>query len=95
MLLTIACFRPSALARLPVDFIDNRLILWLVDALVLTCVGIDSWRKHRLHPAFGWGAALVLGVRHPHIHIGAYRGRESPRRGRGKATALRTLITLR
>ena len=38
MLLTIACLLPSALARLPVDFIDNRLILWLVDAVVLVCV---------------------------------------------------------
>jgi hypothetical protein len=69
MLLTIACFLPSALARLPVDFIDNRLILWLVDALVLTCVGIDWWRKHRLHPAFGWGAVLVLGMLHVAFYV--------------------------
>jgi hypothetical protein len=74
MLLTIACFLPSALARLPVDFIDNRLILWLVDALVLTCVGIDWWRKHRLHPAFGWGAVLVLGMLHVAFYITQTQG---------------------
>jgi len=61
MLLTIACLLPSALARLPVDFIDNRLILWLVDAVVLVCVGLDSWRKRRLHPAFGWGGCGGVG----------------------------------
>jgi hypothetical protein len=64
MLLTIACMLPSALARVPVDFIDNRLILWILDALVLTCILVDSWRKNRLHPAFGWGALVVLGVLH-------------------------------
>jgi len=74
MLLTIACLLPSALARLPVDFIDNRLILWLVDALVLVCVGLDSWRKRRLHPAFGWGAALVLGVLHAAFYITQTQG---------------------
>lgn len=74
MLLTIACLLPSALARLPVDFIDNRLILWLVDALMLTCVGIDSWRKHRLHPAFGWGTAIVLGVLHLTFFIAQTQG---------------------
>jgi len=64
MLLTIACLLPSALARLPIDILDNRLILWFLDALVLTCVGIDTWRNRRLHPAFGWGAAIVLGALH-------------------------------
>src|SRR3569833_52594 len=28
MLLTIACLLPSTLARLPIDILDNRLILW-------------------------------------------------------------------
>jgi len=64
MLLTIACLMPSAIARLPVEFIDNRFILWIGDAFVLACVGFDSWRRHRLHPAFAWGAVLVVGLLH-------------------------------
>jgi len=28
--------------------------------LVLLPVAVDTWRHRRLHPAFGWGAALVL-----------------------------------
>lgn len=68
MLLTIACMLPSALARLPVD-IDNRLILWTLDGLVLACVGIDSWRHRRLHPAFGWGVVLVLGFLHSAFYL--------------------------
>jgi hypothetical protein len=69
MLLTIVCLLPSALARLPIDFLDNRLILWVLDALVLSCVGIDAWRHRRLHPAFGWGAAAVLGVLHAAFYL--------------------------
>jgi hypothetical protein len=69
MLLTIACLLPSALARLPIDILDNRLILWALDALVLTCVGIDAWRNRRLHPAFGWGAAVVLGGLHTAFYL--------------------------
>jgi hypothetical protein len=64
MLLTIACMLPSAIARLPVSFITNELILATLYAFVLTCVGIDTLRHRRLHPAFGWGALAVLGGLH-------------------------------
>jgi hypothetical protein len=61
MLLTIPCMLPSALARLPVGFMTNALILLGLYLFVLACVGLDTLRHRRLHPAFGWGALLVLG----------------------------------
>ena len=61
MLLTIACMLPSAIARLPVSFMTNTLILTTLYAFVLTCVAIDTLRHRRLHPAFGWGGLAVLG----------------------------------
>lgn len=68
MVLTIACMLPDALARLPVSFMTNRLILWGLDAFVLLCVGVDSLGHRRLHPAFAWGALLVLGLFHAGLH---------------------------
>jgi len=60
MLLTIACMVPSAFARLPFMFDSMWLILMFTDLFVLACIGIDTLRHHRLHPAFAWGAALFL-----------------------------------
>ena len=59
MLLTIACMLPDALARLPVSFMTNPVILLGIDGFVV-CVGIDTVRYRRLHPAFGWGGGLFL-----------------------------------
>jgi hypothetical protein len=58
MLLTIACMLPDALARLPVSFMTNSLILVGLDIFVFGCVAIDTLRNRRLHPALGWGALL-------------------------------------
>jgi hypothetical protein len=69
MLLTIACLLPDALARLPVGFMTNLLILRGLDLFVLLCVGIDTLRHRRLHPAFGWGAVVVLGAFHVAFHF--------------------------
>jgi hypothetical protein len=69
MLLTIACMLPDALARLPVHFMTNRLILWGLDGFVLLCVAIDGIRRRRLHPAFAWGALIVLGAFHVAFHF--------------------------
>jgi hypothetical protein len=62
MLLTIACMLPDALARLPVSFMTNELILVGLYGFVIACVGIDTVRHRRLHPAFGWGALVLLGT---------------------------------
>lgn len=60
MLLTIACMLPSALARLPVAFMSNAVILAGCDLFILASVGIDSLRNRRLHPAFGRGGSAVF-----------------------------------
>jgi len=62
MLLTLACLLPDALARLPVSFMTDPLILLGMNGWVLACVAIDSWRHRRLHPALGWGGAVFLGA---------------------------------
>jgi hypothetical protein len=64
MLLTIACMLPSAVGRLPFDFINNFVILLSLDAFVILCVGIDTLVHRRLHPAFAWGASLILVALH-------------------------------
>lgn len=60
MLLTIGCMLPSALARLPIDNMTNLFILAGLNLFVLACVGIDSVRNRRLHPAFAFGAGALL-----------------------------------
>ncbi|HTK30251.1 MAG TPA: hypothetical protein VL309_11895 [Vicinamibacterales bacterium] len=60
MLLTIACMLPDALARLPVSFMTNGLILAGLDLFLIGCVATDTIRHRRLHPAFGWGAGSFI-----------------------------------
>jgi hypothetical protein len=64
MLLTIACMLPDALARLPVSFMTNQLILVGMDGFIVICVGIDTIWHRRLHPAFAWGAVLFVAAFH-------------------------------
>jgi len=64
MLLTIACMLPDALARLPVSFMTNQLILVGMDGFIIICVGIDTFWHRRLHPAFAWGALLFVAAFH-------------------------------
>ena len=60
MLMTIACMLPDALARLPVSFMTNQLILVGMDGFIVVSVGIDTFLHRRLHPAFAWGALLFV-----------------------------------
>lgn len=60
MLLTVGCLLPDALARLPGGFMSDGLILLGINMFVVICVGIDTWRHRRLHPAFGWGGGLFI-----------------------------------
>lgn len=60
MLLTIVCMLPDALARLPVSFMTNQLILVGLYGFVVVCVAIDTLRNRRLHPVFGWGGGVIL-----------------------------------
>jgi hypothetical protein len=66
MLLATACMMPSAFSRIPVNLtfmVSNFLsILILFNVFVIVCALIDTVRNHRLHPAFGWGGAIVIGA---------------------------------
>jgi hypothetical protein len=62
VLATLAILAP-AIARLPIDTVRQGglpVIFSLMALAVIACVVIDTWRHRRLHPAFGWGGALVL-----------------------------------
>jgi hypothetical protein len=69
MLLTIACMLPDALARLPVSFMTNQLILVGTDGFIIICVGIDALWHRRLHPAFAWGAFLFVAAFHLALYL--------------------------
>jgi hypothetical protein len=61
MLMTIACMLPSVLARLPVSFMSNGVILIGLDLFVVACIAIDTLRHGRIHPALAWaGGAFVV-----------------------------------
>lgn len=56
MLLASLSLLAPPLARV----VSDDWALWLTYLLVLTPVAVDTWRHRRLHPAFGWGAALIV-----------------------------------
>lgn len=63
MLLASMAMLTAAIARIPIAFIhEGGLLMYfgLTNLLILLCVAYDSIRHRRLHPAFAWGAALVL-----------------------------------
>jgi hypothetical protein len=60
MLLTAACMLPSVIPRLPFNIRGFPSIFLYLTIFVIAAVGIDTIRNRRLHPAFGWGASLIL-----------------------------------
>jgi hypothetical protein len=69
MLLTIACMLPDALARLPVSFMSNLLIMIELDVFVLIVVGLDTLWQRRLHPVFAWGGLLFVAAFHGALYL--------------------------
>ena len=61
MLLATLCLLPSPISRLPISFGQNVAILLWFDFFAVALVAADCWRIRRLHPAYGWGLALLLG----------------------------------
>jgi hypothetical protein len=62
LLATVGMLTP-AVARLPIDALKQAglpAFFGVTIACVLLVVAIDTVRHRRLHPAFGWGAALVI-----------------------------------
>lgn len=62
MLLAALSVVPPGIGRIPIDFVQGNVpvTLGLTDVLVVVVVVIDTARNHRLHPALGWGALLVI-----------------------------------
>ncbi len=61
MLLATVSILTPAIARIPV-IEDGGLPVFVGFTIlaVLLCIGVDTWRNRRLHPAFGWGGAFVI-----------------------------------
>ncbi|MSO49789.1 MAG: hypothetical protein EXQ49_07780 [Acidobacteria bacterium] len=61
MLLATVSILTPAIARIPV-IEDGGLPVFvgLTVLAVLLCIGVDTWRNRRLHPALGWGGAFVI-----------------------------------
>lgn len=67
MLLATLSMLAAAFARIPLGFIRANPVVMafgLTDLFVLACVSYDTWARRRLHPAFGWGALLIV-ASHP------------------------------
>ena len=63
MLLATLSILTPAIARIPLDFIRQAglpMFFGLTVLAVIVCVVVDSVKNRRLHPAFGWGGALVV-----------------------------------
>ncbi len=63
MLLAAVNLLAPAIARIPLSFIANGGALaffGLTDLCILVCVGFDTVRNRRLHPAFLWGTLFII-----------------------------------
>lgn len=62
LLATLSILAPGV-ARIPLDFIKQGglpMIIVLTLLPVIICAAVDTVRNRRLHPAFGWGGAVVI-----------------------------------
>jgi len=65
MLLATVTLLAPAIARIVLLFTHVAAVQILAfDLCILACVAADTVLQRRLHPAFGWGAAFVLGSFH-------------------------------
>ena len=63
MLLAAVNLLTPAIARIPLHFIQTGgplVFFGLTDLCLLACVAYDSVKNRRLHPAFLWGALLII-----------------------------------
>ncbi len=63
MLLAAVNLLAPAIARIPLHFIETGgplAFFGLTDLCLLACVGFDTIKNRRLHPAFLWGALLII-----------------------------------
>ncbi len=67
MLLSALNLLPAAVARIPLDFIQSNGALayyGIPDLCVVALVAYDTLKQRRLHPAYFWGASLLI-LSHP------------------------------
>jgi hypothetical protein len=63
MLLAAVNLLAPAIARIPLQFIETGgplVFFGLTDLCALACIAFDTIRNRRLHPAYLWGALLVI-----------------------------------
>jgi hypothetical protein len=63
MLLGTCSILAPAISRVPLPFIQAGgiwMIIGLLDLCALFCIGYDTIRSRKLHPAFGWGGPFLL-----------------------------------
>jgi hypothetical protein len=63
MLLAAVNLLDPAIARIPLHFIETGgplAFFGLTDLCLLACVGFDTIKNRRLHPAFLWGTLLII-----------------------------------
>jgi hypothetical protein len=63
ILLSSLSMLTAAIARIPVDVIHNGglpVFFALTDLCLLLCIGFDTVKNRRLHPAFGWGFLFIF-----------------------------------
>ena len=62
MLLASLSLLTAPITRIPIDFLYHKIVtdFSLTVLVVLACVAWDTIRNRRLHPAFGWGASLIV-----------------------------------
>jgi hypothetical protein len=75
MLLATLCILPNAIVRLalatPYDFLQRNITLVSIWALLLVAVvAIDSYRRRRLHPAFGLLGTMTVGSMYAAYFVG-------------------------
>jgi hypothetical protein len=64
LLATLGLLTPG-IARIPLAVIQRGgppLLFGLALFFPLLCIAIDTARSRRLHPAFGWGGAIVIAM---------------------------------
>jgi len=66
-LMVLACLSilPPGIDRLPFHFVqyaDQSILFGINDLCVFICVAYDTFKQHRLHPAWVWGGALILSL---------------------------------
>jgi hypothetical protein len=75
MLLSVLSMISPALFRIPFEripalaFLSARSLFSLDLLLLYGCVAWDTWRHRRLHPAFAFGALLIIAENTPLVHM--------------------------